>query len=226
MIGIYKYTNKINGKSYIGLSNDIQRRQWEHQTLANQQDTSHFHRALCKYGMENFVFEVLETFETEDRELLGKREQYWIQYYNTYAEGYNETLGGDITQGKPKLTKQDVIDIRTRYANLERCMIVYEDYKDRIGRSGVNKIWKGETWKSIMPEVYTEERKLYHRMPTGNSGTYNGRAILTESQVLEIRTRYKNGESFEEIYKDYPNTLTPGSFKRLLQGHTWKNIKP
>ena len=62
MIGIYKYTNKINGKSYIGLSNDIQRRQWEHQTLANQQDTSHFHRALYKYGMENFVFEVLETF--------------------------------------------------------------------------------------------------------------------------------------------------------------------
>ena len=71
-----------------------------------------------------------------------------------------------------------------------------------------------------MPEIYTEERKLYHRMHTGNSGTYNGRAILTENQVLEIRTRYKNGESFEEIYKDYPNTLTPGSFKRLLQGHT------
>lgn len=76
MIGIYKYTNKINGKSYIGLSNDIQRRQWEHQTLANQQNTSYFHRALHKYGMENFVFEVLETFEIEDRELLGKREQY------------------------------------------------------------------------------------------------------------------------------------------------------
>ena len=49
------------------------------------------------------------------------------------------TPGGD---GNPrnKLTEQDVIDIRTRYKNLERCMIVYQDYKDRIGRSGFNKI--------------------------------------------------------------------------------------
>lgn len=54
-------------------------------------------------------------------------------------KGYNMTIGGDGSL-RNKLTKDDVIAIRNRYANLERCMVVYQDYKDRIGRSGFNKI--------------------------------------------------------------------------------------
>lgn len=76
MIGIYKFTNKIDNKSYIGLTNDIERRYREHIYMSKSNDTTYFHRALAKYGVENFVFEVLETFEVEDRTLLGQREQY------------------------------------------------------------------------------------------------------------------------------------------------------
>lgn len=76
MIGIYKYTNLINGKIYIGLSNDIQRRRHEHQNLANSGDDAAIHKAIRKYGIENFSFEILETFDREDRELLGEREKY------------------------------------------------------------------------------------------------------------------------------------------------------
>ena len=218
MIGIYKYTNKINNKSYIGLSNDIQRRKWEHQYKANINDRTYFHQALHKYGISNFDFEILETFENEDRELLGKREQYWINYYDSYNNGYNETIGGDIQQGRSKLTKTDVIAIRKRYNNLERCMIVYEDYKDRIGRAGFNKIWKGETWKNIMPEVYTDQNKEYHRTHTGNSGSYNGRAKLNQETVNIIRKRMKQEKlhdiwlaDFQELfpnYKSFYNSIT------------------
>lgn len=76
MIGIYKYTNKINGKIYIGLSNDIQRRKNEHLTKANANDKVYFHQAIRKYGINNFDFEVLETFDIEDRNLMGEREKY------------------------------------------------------------------------------------------------------------------------------------------------------
>lgn len=76
MIGIYKYTNKINNKTYIGLSNNIERRKNEHQYFANHIQDTYFHKALYKYGIENFDFEILETFETNDRVLLGQREQY------------------------------------------------------------------------------------------------------------------------------------------------------
>lgn len=225
MIGIYKYTNKINGKIYIGLSNDIQRRIWEHQYFANCVQDTHFHKALHKYGKENFEFEILETFDDNNRELLGEREKYWIQYYNSYEQGYNETIGGDITNGRAKLTKEDVVVIRTRYANLERCMIVYEDYKDRISRTGFNKIWKGETWKDIMPEIYTEENRQYHKEHTANPGTYNGRAKLSEEDVRDIRTRYKNGESIDSIYEDYKNKNTKKSFLNVVYGYNWKHVQ-
>jgi hypothetical protein len=67
-----------------------------------------------------------------------------------------------------KLTKQDVINIRTRYNNQERKNEVYEDYKNLIGESGFHKIWNGDTWKNIMPEVYTTENKNFHKHNTSN----------------------------------------------------------
>ena len=76
MIGIYKYTNKTNNKIYIGMSNDIMRRKHEHQSMANRGDDTYFHHALAKYGLDNFTFEVIETFDTYDPQLLGEREIY------------------------------------------------------------------------------------------------------------------------------------------------------
>ena len=58
MIGIYKFTNKINGKIYIGQSIDIEHRRKEH---LRYKDESYFHRSLMKYGNDNFDFEILES---------------------------------------------------------------------------------------------------------------------------------------------------------------------
>lgn len=88
MIGIYKITNKINGKSYIGQSIHIEQRWQEHQMKSQ---TSLIHRALEKYGVENFSFKVLEQCNQVD---LDEREKYWIAYYNTFEDGYNLTRGG------------------------------------------------------------------------------------------------------------------------------------
>lgn len=48
--------------------------------------------ALSKYGIDNFIFEILEECNSKD---LNKQEIYWISYYDTYKNGYNMTLGGD-----------------------------------------------------------------------------------------------------------------------------------
>ena len=50
-----------------------------------------------------------------------------------------------------------------------------------------------------MPEIYTTERKEYHKMHTGNCGSYNGRAKVTEDEVIKMRERYANGESPKQI---------------------------
>ena len=94
--------------------------------------------AFQKYGLENFSFEIIEECEPEQ---LNLKEQYWIDYYDSYNNGYNMTSGGETNYGDNhpghKLTKQDVIDIRTRYANLERRKEVYLLYNQRIGESGL-----------------------------------------------------------------------------------------
>ena len=123
-----------------------------------------------------------------------------------------------------KLTKQDIIDIRTRYNNQERKNEVYEDYKNLIGESGFHKIWNGDTWKNIMPEVYSIENKNVHKHNTSNQGSKNGRSKMTEQDVYQIRLRRKNGENIREVYKDYSNKLTYGSFTNIWSYQNWKNI--
>ena len=94
MIGIYKITKKSNGKSYVGQSNDINRRFDEHKykkELAIDQ-------AIQKYGVAAFDFEILEECLLEE---LDSREKYWIAYFNTFKGfGYNCNEGGGNNRGE------------------------------------------------------------------------------------------------------------------------------
>lgn len=96
MIGIYKITNKINNKSYIGQSINIEQRWKEHKKRIYNLNCSEYnkplYRSIRKYGLENFTFEVLEECS---QELLNEKEQYWIKKFNSFEEGYNLTPGGD-----------------------------------------------------------------------------------------------------------------------------------
>lgn len=223
--GIYKITNQINGKYYIGQSVNIKRRWQEHCKFNSREQDAVIHQAFKKYGIENFSFEILEECSIEE---LNNKEQYYIKYYNTYPDQYNMTPGGQFNaeESHPshKLTKQDVINIRTRYNNQERKNEVYEDYKNLIGESGFHKIWNGDTWKNIMPEVYTTENKNFHKHNTSNQGSKNGRSKMTEQDVYQIRLRRKNGENIREVYKDYSDKLTYGSFTNVWSYQNWKNI--
>lgn len=96
MIGyIYKITNLINQKAYIGKTMfNIEKRWKEHQTESKMQRSQNrpLYRAMNKYGVENFSIEVLEEVDINK---LSIKEIYWIGYYDTYNNGYNATLGGD-----------------------------------------------------------------------------------------------------------------------------------
>ena len=102
---IYKITNIQNNKVYIGQTiRPIQQRFNRHinDALNNILDT-HFARAVRKYGKENFVVEEIDKAQIQDE--LNKKEQYWINYYNSVEEGYNETnaiskCGGNTYRSK------------------------------------------------------------------------------------------------------------------------------
>lgn len=107
MIGIYKITNLLNGKCYIGQSIDIEKRWVEHKSIYNHPRCSNYHiyKAFRKYGIENFSFSVIEECE---QSLLNDREKFWIQHYNSFEHGYNMTIGGD---GAELINRSDVYSL-------------------------------------------------------------------------------------------------------------------
>lgn len=85
---IYCYTNLVNNKKYIGQSKDPSRRCHP----ANYKGCTKFYNAIQKYGWENFSQTILE--EGLTLEEVNQKEQYYIELYNTIAEGYNLKSGG------------------------------------------------------------------------------------------------------------------------------------
>ena len=91
---IYKITNTINGKSYIGQTiQNVKERFYQHCATKCSKAVSDMaiHRAIKKYGKSNFTVEVIEEIDSAN---LNDRERYWIKYYNSYNNGYNSTKGG------------------------------------------------------------------------------------------------------------------------------------
>lgn len=87
--GIYKITNLLNNHAYIGESKNIERRWAEHRAMKYR---ASIYDAFQKYGIDNFSFEIIEECSEEK---LCEREKYWIEYYDTYHNGYNMTQGGE-----------------------------------------------------------------------------------------------------------------------------------
>ena len=92
--GIYKITNQLNNKVYIGQSVDVHSRLTNHikaaigiGTIAHQL----VHEAMAADGIENFTFELVEKC---DKNQLNKKEKLWIETYASDKYGYNRTAGG------------------------------------------------------------------------------------------------------------------------------------
>lgn len=145
---IYKITNKINGKIYIGISNDPQRRFQEHYT-SNTQYVSLINKAMHKWGIENFTLEVLEW----SKDYAVKEKQYIAQFRSLSPNGYNIHEGGNIppvlygeANGFAKITAETA-------KNIQRDLLNYKIHRKTIWKKynvsmdTLRHINEGNTWK-------------------------------------------------------------------------------
>lgn len=93
---IYKITNNINNKIYIGKTVETVEKRWKEHIVDSKKKTCKnrpLYQAINKYGIEHFSIEEIE--EVQNEILLNERERFWIEYFGSFKNGYNATLGGD-----------------------------------------------------------------------------------------------------------------------------------
>lgn len=146
---IYKVTNTVNGKVYIGQTrNDHQVRWNEHRYAAHYGTSNYFYNAIRLYGDESFIIELIDL--AENQESLDELEKYWISFYKSTDEefGYNCTEGGAngartpeaiqrMSEAHKKLFEDPEFKERMRLANIGK-------HHTAEGRANISKAQKGK----------------------------------------------------------------------------------
>lgn len=201
--GIYKIENLINGKVYIGQSKDIYTRWSKHiqtaKRINNDREKYPLYRAMKKYGIDNFSFEII--YRCEEWE-LNEWEIYFIEIYKSYmgredCNGYNQTIGGDSNRGytipKEKLrTCKKVICEDKIFNSIKECANYYDE--------SYNSMRNWLSGSSCIPDVYVEKglkflddkynnvirkpkSELIHKNKYSKTIIYNGKEYETPVQL-------------------------------------------
>jgi len=158
MVGIYQIQNLINGKLYIGSSVNVNERICEHKrNLCNgHHENEHLQKSCDKYGIENFIFDIVETIR--DKYNLLRAEQEWIDYYNKHGvELYNINPIAGSQLGFRHSDKTKKLYSITRRGN-GNPMYGKEHSKETRKKIGLKSI--GRKTKGFLGHKHTEVSKL------------------------------------------------------------------
>ena len=200
---VYKITCLVNRKIYIGYTKHTPyQRLQTHFRCAKKSSAinNKFANAIMKYGKDNFITELLFTFDNKDLALVKEIEL--IKEYKSISNGYNTTIGGasgpkdnkhaDFSGGKnPMFGKKHSAEVcefnRKNNTGKKRTLETIEKLKD---------ITKGEG---------------------------NPNAILTEPQVIEIRKlHFTDGMQKKDIAKLF--NVKPACISKICSYRTWKHL--
>lgn len=199
---IYKITNTLNDKVYIGQTiKTVQKRFTQHKNNSNKEYFSQIvlYKAFNKYGIENFICEEIEEVPNDK---LDEREKYWIEYYDSYFNGYNSTLGGRTTQ----LYNWDTDDIIEKYMILKSARAVAKEIGcdhstiDRIlNENGVKRFTPSQ--QQSKPLYFKKKDEIHHFETTREAAEWlieNGITKMTNPNLVrqEITSRIRNNKKY------------------------------
>lgn len=163
MIGIYKITNLVNNKIYIGQSINIEKRIKEHFWKAEcEKDISYnsaLHQAIRKYGKDNFVWEVLKECPIDE---IDDLERYYIELYNSITpNGYNILTGGQKYRAIPSYCKICGIPLKTKEANYcIECGHKIQQICERPDRETLKTMIRNESFTNIAKKFNVSDNAI------------------------------------------------------------------
>ena len=197
MYYIYKIENLINGKKYIGLTNNIQRRRSRHFTdLKTGKHNNHFlQKEYNIYGAKNFSFEI-EFEGNVSYEEISQLEKDFILKYDSYKNGYNQNEGGNFgpSNGGSTLTESDILNILSALEFMPKpgqaLADIYNVSRTTISRikNGINHCEYVKKYKSLSDkdrydiyQIFYNSSNLYEKKV--NSTIIKSKRHLNEQQV-------------------------------------------
>ena len=198
---IYKITNLVNGKIYIGQTKDLSSRWSDHKYKAKKIGSSSRQlvtRAIAKYGSSNFIFEPIATCLTQDSSNDAERQIISQNDATNSNIGYNISAGGDVFPP----TKEMIV---RRSSSLKRYYLfnnhhfkgknLSESHKKAISVSSIGKVGTNngkifsDSWKRKISKSAKKERENQRRFDPATE--------------LEICRKYSISKSFRQLAKDY-----------------------
>ena len=236
---IYKISNDINNKIYIGQTNQkILFRFRQHISEAKHKKVNnHFHNAIFKYGKDHFMVESIETIEANSIDELTKqldeKEIYWINQYDSFYNGYNSTIGGSGTRG----LYGELNPFYGKHHTKETLKKLSESH------SGMPSAWKGQHFSTEQKEHISQlakERYVNGFIPTflGKHHTEETKQKLSKihkGKVLSEETKRKlsianQGKTISDWQKQRISEFNKGkivsqeSKKKMSDAHKGKQV--
>ena len=222
---IYCYTNKINGKKYVGQTVHPEQRYNAHKSSYQNPNSVEYnsliHKAFRKYGFDNFTYEILVK-NIDDMNMLNELEVYYIKKFNCQIpNGYNVESGGKNCSrpktlehrkkeiwGQAKLTEAEVIELRKAYRDKKSPTEIYKnEYANRMHYNSFLNIWSGRRYALIMPEVFQ-----------------NGRHTKLNAEIVKKIRKDKETTnlSYDKLAEKYG--VSKGTIADIINKRTWKNV--
>lgn len=209
---IYRAVNKINGKSYVGETiKNLSIRQTEHVYAAFKRNkNTKFCRALRKYGLENFNWEILEEIENTDIKLLTEeldsKEIYYIERFDSIKNGYNLTLGNPNKEGGCvgiyNSQWKEILINEDEYIEKAKEGLTRKELANYFNISDNNlKIWRK---RKVLenPDKYNKLFMELDKVRREKSSQRNKLVYRMPKEVVEnVKTLKLSGYSYDEIIK-------------------------
>lgn len=214
---IYKITNLINNKSYIGQTNNFNNRKLCHKC----RNVLLIDKAIQKYGADNFKYEILLS-DVSVKE-IDKIEQEYILRYNTLTpNGYNVKLDVKDVRGEnnPKaiLTEEEAQWILDNRNIKQKELYELCPFKEKISFSQFINIYNGYEWKHLTTNTLKADNIKILR------GEANGNAKYTNDEVYNIRENYAKGVYFKTAWEESGKKVSLWSFYNIYIGKGYNDI--
>lgn len=218
---LYKITNKINSKKYIGITNGYKRRFRQHKT--NHNPNSLICKAIQKYGEDNFIFEVLKE-NLSIQQACQLEQQYIKNEKSLVPNGYNISKGGNInigsSNGRAKLSDEEVQYIKD-HRDLPM-YILYDEFNEKISYDAFKEIYWNHTYIDIQPHV-----EIYpYNLEFSNQFTSNNK--LDYYEIVELRKKYAQHIPWRQVYEKEYKEIFPDqmTFWNIYNGNRYKLVMP